>query len=60
MHNSQDPRDRVYNEGTVSEDMLEFLQAFLEGAQWREALQHLSRLLFTLSWVLSLGQMSTK
>ena len=28
---SQDPRDRVYNEDTVSEDMLEFLQAFLEG-----------------------------
>ena len=27
----QDPRDRVYNEDTVSEDMLEFLQAFLEG-----------------------------
>ncbi|KAL3162857.1 hypothetical protein ABBQ32_009310 [Trebouxia sp. C0010 RCD-2024] len=27
---SDDPRDRVYNEETVSEDMLEFLQAFLE------------------------------
>lgn len=27
----QDPRDRVYDEHTVAEDMLEFLQAFLEG-----------------------------
>lgn len=38
----QDPRDRVYNEETVSEDMLEFLQAFLEGTYWPcESLQHL-------------------
>ena len=27
----QDPRDRVFNEHTVAEDMLDFLQAFLEG-----------------------------
>lgn len=27
---SDDPRDRVYDEHTVAEDMLEFLQAFLE------------------------------
>ena len=27
----QDPRDRVYNEHTVAADMLDFLQAFLDG-----------------------------
>ena len=29
--NLQDPRDRVFDEHTVAEDMLDFLQAFLEG-----------------------------
>ena len=36
----QDPRDRVYNEATVAEDMLEFLQAFLEGNVFERSSMH--------------------
>jgi hypothetical protein len=33
---SDDPRDRVFNEATVADDLLDFMQQFLKGgAPWR-------------------------